>query len=408
MRNCCLAINCPACQHQKAKENGLLNTAKLPSAEQIKWRTLEFDFKATARLAQGTAAIVATLLASLDTIALIPESTSPTSLLIDFIGLWVSALILWYVSFQLIVHTLGFVLGAIKISDSGLKLGHFGHLISWDKIEGLAVEPQPIFSSACRLKPDALRLTLFERRKGKLASYDLPSFFYSPPMFQDLIERMCKQVAGIKPDSMNACVFATNSKELKQAYEGKGRQRLLIILVISIGLVLVMGRKTTVNYLYNSGNHYYHAGNYQQAKSYYQRALKFDPVFTFAWAGLAATEFHLDNFPAATENWRKALFLKPDFVEPKVGLAYLLIKEKKFGEAKELLTRALRRDPRNSAALLNLADINLRTGNPSEALRISRFVLTFDPNNPLAADVLAKSRQKLEPSSRNVRSNLKP
>lgn len=369
---------------------------------------MEFDFKATARLAQGTAAIVATLLASLDTIALIPESTNPTSLLIDFIGLWVSALILWYVSFQLIVHTLGFVLGAIKISDRGLKLGHFGHLISWDKIEGLAVEPQPIFSKACGLEPDAQRLTLFEQRKGKLASYDLPSFFYSPSMFQDFIENICKHVAGLKAQSMNVCVFAENSKELKQAYEGKGRQRLLIILVISIGLVLVMGRKTTVNYLYNSGNHYYHAGNYKEARRYYQKALKVDPGFTFAWAGLAASEFHLDNFPAATEHWRKALFFKPDFVEPKVGLAYLLIKEGKLAEAKQLLNRALRRDPRNSAALLNLADINLRTGNPSEALRISRFVLTFDPKNSLAADVLAKSREKLDASDSNVRSNLKP
>lgn len=373
-----------------------MDTAKLPPTEKIKWRHLGFDFKSTARLAQGTAAIVATLLAFLDSIALIPESTNLTALLIDFIGLWISALILWYVSFQLIVHTLGLVLGAIMISDRGLKLGHFGQLIAWDKIEAISVEPQPLFSLSCRLKPPALRLTLFVRRKEKLASYDLPSFFYSQALFQDLINRICNRIAGITPASMNAFVFAgSDTKDLKAAYSNKGRQRLFIILLIGVSLVFVLGRKTTVNYLYNSGNHSYQAGNYEEARDFYKRALKFDPVFPFAWSGLAASEFHLNDFQSATSDWRKALFLKPDFVEPKVGLAYLLIKEGKLTEAKELLDRALRSDPRNSAALLNLADINLRTGNSTEALRIARFVLTFEPKNPRAADVLAEARQKV-------------
>lgn len=377
-----------------------MDTAKLPPIKEIKWIDLGFDFKATARLAQGTAAIVATLLAFLDTIALIPSAIDLTSLLIDFIGLWISALILWYVSFQIIIHTLGLVLGSIKISDLGLKLGHFGHLISWDKIEAIAVEPQPLFSKACRLRPDVLRMTVFERRKNRLASYDLPSFFYTQAKFKELVELICRQIANTKPDTLNAFVFSETNKDLKHAYAAKGRQRILIICVIAVGLVLVMGRKTTVNYLYNSGNHYYHAGNYLEAKDFYEKALRIDPVFTFAWASLAATEFHLNDFPSAEENWRKSLFLKPDFVEPKVGLAYLLIQEGKLPEAKELLNRALRRDPRNSAALLNLADINLKTGNSTEALRIARFVLTFEPNNPLAADVLARAR--------NVRSNIKP
>jgi tetratricopeptide (TPR) repeat protein len=372
----------------------------------------DFDFKATARLAQGTAAVVATLLAFLDTVALIPEAKSLTSLLIDFIGLWISALILWYVSFQIIIHTLGFCLGSLKVNDQGLKLGHFGRAITWDKIEAVAIEPQPTFSQVCRLKPRALRLTLFERRKEKLTSYDLPSFFYSRELFQELIQRICKKVADLHIDSMNAFVFreidSQINKELKNAYAGKARQRLLIVVVIAIGLVIVMGRKTTVNYLYNSGNHYYHEGNYTEAKHSYQKALKIDPVFTFAWAGLAATEFHLNNFQSAADNWRNALRLKPDFVEPKVGLAYLLIQQGKLNEAKELLNRALRRDPRNSAALLNMADINLKTGNSSEALRIARFVLTIEPNNPLAADVLAKARRKLESSTNNIRPNLKP
>lgn len=372
----------------------------------------DFDFKATARLAQGTAAVVATLLAFLDTLALIPEAKSLTSLLIDFIGLWISALILWYVSFQIIIHTLGLFLGSIKLSDKGLKLGHFGRLISWEKMEALAVEPQPTFSQICRLKPQALRLTIFERRKGRLASYDLPSFFYSRELFQDLVQRICKRLAGLHIDTMNAFVFSEinnqTNKDLKGAYAGKARQRLLIVVVIAVGLVFVMGRKTAVNYLYNSGNYYYHAANYSEAKDFYQKALRIDPGFTFAWAGLAATEFHLNNHQSAAANWRKALRLKPDFVEPKVGLAYLLIQEGKFAEAKELLNRALRRDPRNSAALLNMADINLKTGNSTEALRIARFVLTFEPQNPFAADVLAKARKNIESSDGNVRSNLKP
>lgn len=390
-----------------------MNSAKLPPTEQIKWRALQFDFKATARLAQGTAAIVATFLALLDTIALIPEATSASGLLIDFVSLWVSALILWYVSFQLIIHSLGFLLGAIKVSDQGIKLGHFGRLISWDKIEAFAVEPQPLFSRLCSLKPQVLRLSLFERRKAKLAIHDMPSFFYSQHAFQDFIERISKQIAGTCPNNQNVFVLAKTANswplsDLKNAYTGKARQRLFVIAVISIGLVFVMGRKTTVNYLYNSGNHHYHQGRYDEAKRHYEQALRADPVNAFAWSALAATEYHLSNYPAAMDHWRKALLLKPDFVEPKVGMAHLLIKEEKLREARELLVRALRRDPRNSAALLNMADINLKSGNAQEALRTARFVLTVDPQNPLAAEILAKARQALGPSMVNIRTNLKP
>lgn len=386
-----------------------MDSTKVPKTEKILWRTLGFDVKAVARVAQGTAAIVATLLAFLDAVALLPTKVDPTSLLIEFIGLWISALVLWFVSFQLIIHGMGIILGSIMISERGLKLGRFGHEITWDKIEGLSIEPQKLFSSACRLKPEAMRLTLFERRKGKLQSYDLPSFLYSQGVFNDLVNRIGKSTAGIVPRSMNAVIFSTpNTNELKNAYLGKARQRLFLIGVIAIGLVCVMGRKTTVNYLYNSGNHCYHAGNYLEAKRYYTDALKFDPVFAFAWASLAATEFHLNNIAEADKHWRKALFLKPDFVEPKVGLAYLLIKDGKLAEAKQLLDRALRRDPRNSAALLNLADINLRSGNSKEALRIARFVLTFEPNNPRAAGFLEKARQKIESSGVNIRPDLKP
>jgi len=392
-----------------------LNTAKLTITEEIKWQPLSFDFKATARLAQGTAAIVATLLALLDTIALIPQATNLTGLMIDFVSLWVSALILWYVSFQLIIHSLGFLLGAIKISDRGLNVGHFGHLIVWDKIEALAIEPQPLFSQVCRLKERALRLSIFERRKDKIAIHDLPSFFYSQAAFQSLIEGISERIAGTTPDTTNAFILANTTensserlRDLKNAYTGKARQRLFIIVVIAIGLIFVMGRKTTVNYLYNSGNHYYHQARYGKAKHYYQQALKVDPVYTFAWAALAATEYHLNDYPSAMDNWRRALLLKPDFVEPKVGLAHLLIKQNKLAEAQELLNRALRRDPRNSAALLNMADINLRSGNPKEALRMARFVLTFEPQNPLAIEILTKARQAREPSRANIRTNLKP
>ncbi len=367
-------------------------------AEKQTKQDFESSSQALAKLSQATAIIVGTLLAVPDAIALVPNSETPISWLLRLLGVWLSAVILWFVAFLGILHIVRFLSGGIQADDQGIRLWRFGRKISWTSIAAISCEPQKIFSFLAGYRPPASRLVLYieKAKSGSLAPREIPSFWFSEEVFSNLYQTICQKTFAFVPQSENALVTTPSRLvTLKRITRLRQAQRALLTLVIAFGLVFWLGRKACVNYTYASGNREFKQGFIPKAKAKFELATKLDPTFAVAWNNLAGAEFRLGQVDKAKEHWEIALSLKPDLVEAKVSLAYLALKEREFARAKELLDRARKLDPWNLEALINSAELNMREGHVREAVRYARQALTKDKNNKLATCLLAQGRLRL-------------
>jgi tetratricopeptide (TPR) repeat protein len=360
-----------------------------------------------AKLAQATSTAIAWLLIMPDAVALLPNATSVLSWFLKLLGLWISALVLWFVSFLGILHLVRLFGNGVSIDDQGIKLWRFAKTIPWSRIQAVAVEPQIAFSKLFSLHPIATRLTLFEQpaRKSKLfdlrlVAHNIPSFLFAPADFESLVQTISQHAMGTAADCPNVLLVpAPALKKLRITHRLQAGQRVLVTGLILLGLSTLLGRKAYVNYVYNSGNKELSNQRYAMAKKDYELALRFEPAFAAAWNNLAIAEFDLGDSTAADRHWRKALFYKPDFVEAKVSLAYLLIHQKEFQPAKEFLESALNIAPLNPAALINRSDWNFRLGHYHETLDDARMVLmqakAEDPVRTKAYCLMAQAKLKL-------------
>lgn len=358
---------------------------------------LEYQPRALARLAQSTAVVVATLLTIPDAIALMPGSETPTGWLLKVIGIWIIALVLWYVSFLGLLYLIRFIAGGVGLNESGVRLWRWGKLIPWDCLEAVEVEPQQRFARLFCL-PDVQRLTLYVRRKagGKIAPQVVPSYLFAPEDFAALIQAICGRAFAIEPDQANVLISRqVDQSELSKLARVMRWQRLVLTVIIAFSLCLYLGRKTIVNYKYALANKEFKAGNYAQAAQGFRYVLMLDPAFAVGWHNLAGAEFQLGQVDEAREHWQRALFLKPDLVDAKVSLSFLYMKARQFNKANELLESGLRFAPRNSGVLVNMADLNLRVGNPNKALHYAHLVLSEQPNNELAICLVARARLQM-------------
>jgi len=359
---------------------------------------IRYHPRALARLALATAFPIATLLAIPDAISLIPAAADPLRWAVRVIGIWLSALILWFVGFQCVLYLVRLLTLGITIKSAGLKLWRFGRLIPWASIAAVSVEPQVVFSRIFSLKPFASRLALYiEGRPGaRFTTQTVPSFLYQPEQFAALLQVIFQSSFGFLPDSEQVLVApAETLGRLKRLFTLMRWQKIALSLVISLSLLLFLGRKCAVHFVYALGNKALQQGYPQQARRDYELVISMDPTFAVAWHNLASAEFRMGEVEKACQHWQQAISLKPDFVEPKVSLSFVYMHRRQYEQAANLLERALRVAPRDANVLINQADLNMRLGHTRQAMKIARLVLTQSENNALAICLLAQGKTRL-------------
>jgi tetratricopeptide (TPR) repeat protein len=368
-------------------------------------RIYTLQSKAMTQLAHGTCVVIASLLAIPDGIALIPQSTDLVSWILKVIGVWLSAAVLWFVGFLGILHCVAFLVRGVEVNCDGVRLWRLARPIPWQKIDAVAMEPQFLFSKIFSLTPVAKKLTIFERknswRKGSephLVPHHVPSFLFAPADFERLLADITSEKFHIVPTSSDVVVADHSSfGRLKSVYGMLGWQRIALSILITFGLVSLLGRKAVVNYQYNSGNKAMRLKDYATARSRYETASIVDPTFAAAWNNLANAEFLLGDYLNAEKHWQRALFYKPDFVEAKISLANIALRKRDFDAARDYIDSALNLAPLNAAAIVTRADYAMHIGRVHDAVSDAREVLSDDPNRTgdmrfTAACILAQGR----------------
>jgi tetratricopeptide (TPR) repeat protein len=351
--------------------------------------TFYFHSRSLAKLAQATSSSIAWLLILPDAIALLPNSDDPIAYFLRLLGLWVSAAVLWFVSFWGILNLVRVTVAEVTVSPSGIKLWRFAKTIPWENIQAIEIAPQMVFSKFFSLTEIARRLTVFESRKsgpkilrGRLITHNIPSFLFSTRDFDRLAGAIAHYKFGLNCQLQNVLLFEPQSvRKLRRLNKVAGLQRLLITALIAFGLVTVLGRKAIVNYSYNYGNKCLAEGDLPEAKDRYQTALAFEPGFSAALNNLALAEFRTGDIDGARKHWQRAIAFKPDYVEAKISLAHLCLKERQFDQANSYIERALNVAPLNSYATLKRAEYNMQLGRSRVALADARAVTTQNPSD---------------------------
>ena len=213
-------------------------------------RLYRLHAKAMTQLAHGTCVVIASLLAIPDGIALIPRSTDLVSWILSVIGVWLSAAVLWFVGFLGILHCVSFLVKGVEVNEQGIRLWRFARPIPWQRLDAVAMEPQYFFSKLFSLKPVARKLTIFEQknswRKGAephLVPHHLPSFLFAPEEFENLLADITQRKFNFVPTASDVVVAEPQTfARLKSVYGLLGWQRVALTILISFGLVTLLGR----------------------------------------------------------------------------------------------------------------------------------------------------------------------
>ncbi|HEY9714689.1 MAG TPA: tetratricopeptide repeat protein [Chroococcales cyanobacterium] len=368
-------------------------------------RLFAIDSKAMARLAQGTSVSIASLLAIPDAIALLPNAKSVIGWSLEVLGVWIAAAVLWFVGFLGLMHAVRLLTRGVEVNDRGIKPWRFARLIEWSKVEAIDVEPQLLFTRLFSLSDTASRLTVFELKrsiapghKPYLVPHHIPSFLFDARDYYEMFDEIARRKFKFIPNAHSVLLATPEAyKPLRSLFKKMGIQRVLLPIVISLGLVMLLGRKAIVHYDYNSANKEMARGNYEAARQLNEAATRLEPTFAAGWNNLANAEFKLGRFQDAAKHWNKALFYKPDFVEAKISLSYLSMQQRDFKQAFSLIESALNLDAMNAYAMVNRSDCLMRTGHVHEAVMDARQVLSGDPAKAgsarfMAACLLAQGR----------------
>ncbi len=351
------------------------------------------------------------------------------------VGLWLTALVLWFCGFLGLIHIIRILTGPIIIDGNGIKLWRFGKVIAWQSISAMGTEQQKIFARAFFLKAPVLRFTLYVKRAGeKLEPVHLPSYLFLLPEFRSLIWHVSSRVFGFVPNGLQFLVLPlSETGAVKKLYLRIAKMRLLLSAIIVISLVSFLARKTFVNSEYNLGRKSFASSDYLSAKKHFRASAATDPTFAMAWDQLARCEYNLGNIDQAERDWLKALLVKPDLVEAKLGLSCVYIAKHQNPEAIRLLTQCTRLAPHNPQSYIYLTQLFLQDGKKQEAIdtlstathlsnqdanslsacaqlshqlgldeqarSLAQKVLSMDPKNNLAKIVLTQIHIKQESDS---------
>jgi hypothetical protein len=315
-------------------------------------------------------------------------------------GLWLSAFILWSFSFLAILHAARLAGGGPRFTAGGIRLWRLGRLIPWTSIKAICLEKQDLFGRIFLLPGAAFRLTIYEERSEHaphLVPHHLPSFHFAADEFNKMVTFLSVRCFACLPYGGDGCLMDPERAPAVTAMNKRARLvRAGLSVVVAVGVVSFVGRKATLNYDFNEGNHYFRLEQYARAAANYRSAAGVDPTFAPAWDRLARCELRSGNLVDAKGHFHKALAMKPDFVEAKVGLARILVDEKDFSGAERLLRQSIRLSPSNITPYLNLSDLELQTGRYREAADHAGVVLKQDPHNALAQALAAKALSRQE------------
>ena len=372
-------------------------------------RVFRYSSRALALLGIRTSVVIATILAIPDAVALIPGSASFTGWAINLLGCWITALVLWFVFFTGMLHAMRIASGGVQVDDTHIKLWRFAKPIAWSDVRSVGLETEGLFSKIFSYEHAVRRLTIYSAfkgapglLKGMIVPRHIPSFFFDLEDFDELARLSLRYYGAVEPtrlhSGLSADVVAAGPEDapsIRKTFSFIRWQRVVVSLLISVGIVLFLGRKAVVLYSYNVGLKEFRAQQFEPAIARFETATRFEPTFAPAWHGLAAAEFNLGRFEKAKRHWQTSLVWKPDYVEAKVSLAYMSICSRDFQKADQYLSSALSLAPADSTALLNRADLYLRTGHLRDAIRDARLVLTRHRSGPetfMARCLLADAR----------------
>lgn len=361
---------------------------------------LKADSGAMLRLALGSSITIATLMCLPDGISLLPVAPNLVTWAIRLAGLWLTAFVIWFLGFLGILRLARSVSGPLVLDKSGVKLWRFGKTIPWQSIKALGTDEQALFAKAFWLRPPVLRLTIYAKKKEhKLSTHLVPSFTFSPQQFKSLIRHVSRQAFGLAPDAAHVLMFASGDEQdtLKKLGERSHKARFGLSIVIALGLVVFLGRRTVVNYNFNEGTRAFRQADYATARDRYLIAARTDPAFAAAWDQLARCEFRLGNPAAAEKYWLRALQMKPDMVEAKLGLSFLCIERRQFDQARALIEQSMRLNPvyAAAAARINLAQLYMNLGRTQDAIAVAQRLLKEEPDSARASCMLARGHLQL-------------
>lgn len=334
---------------------------------------MEYKFRlgasaaAVGRLAAGSSITVATLMCIPDAISLSATSASAFAWAVRLVGTWLTTAILWFLGFWLMIVAMQQVGGSILLGDQGIRLWRAGKPVKWSDVVALTVEPQKMFAATFCLPGDTYRLTLYTRKPNAgLVPHNIPSFLFDPGQFRALVNYAAAEVFSHKPANVRVCLYSPDSYEsLKNAAYRSIKISRILSVIIAVGLIMFLGRRSMENYEFNLGSKAFRKADYATAAAHYRRAVEIDPVFAIAWDQLARSEFRTGKLQEAEQHWMCALKYRPDLIESKIGLSNIYMRRGEYERAKEILEHCLRLQPYHDAARLNLQVLH-RVWNPTQ------------------------------------------
>ncbi len=150
--------------------------------------------------------------------------------------------------------------------------------------------------------------------------------------------------------------------------------------------------------LYLKGRHHWgrRPAGTMEAIAYFEQAVKRDPTYALAYAGLADAYNTLasweggvlpprEGFPKGISYAEQALRLKPDLAEGHAALAYALLHYRwEIPEAERLFSEAIRLNPRYGPAHHWYSHLLVATERMEESLAESKIYLNLDPADPFS------------------------
>ena len=157
------------------------------------------------------------------------------------------------------------------------------------------------------------------------------------------------------------------------------------------------------------GNFYLHRAareDERKAVAAFNTAVRLDPGYAAAWAGLSAAEFSvvLDSgssaalaqvLPQVREYAEKAVALAPDLALAHNALGNVLLNESNWTGAEAQYRRAMELAPAQAPAKINFANVVAGLGRPEEAVPLLQQALRLDPLDSISYLFLAENLMPL-------------
>ena len=143
------------------------------------------------------------------------------------------------------------------------------------------------------------------------------------------------------------------------------------------------------------GNTYSEMGEWDKAIEAYERIIEdaFYGTPHFALSNMALAYYQKKELDQAERYFLEALKMNPDFINALAGLGILYIEQGRYGEAVSRLERAVRKEPKVAQLHFHLGRAYRGAGNNARAKAEFARVAELEPDSPLAAEAQRELRQ---------------